>query len=58
MDRSHPLARLEDAFHSSCHCDKCGGYTRMPFVTPCAHLLCSPCTSEDRSAPLGLGFRI
>jgi len=53
LAKHHRLAPLEPVLstanmHSVNLCQKCGSITRIPMITPCAHLLCSTCTSEDK----------
>ncbi|CAD7696884.1 unnamed protein product [Ostreobium quekettii] len=44
----HPLSRIEVALRQGSSCDKCGTRARLPFVTPCAHVLCLDCVSQSR----------
>lgn len=32
-----------------CECSCCGKFTRIPMVTPCAHLLCDECVTKDKT---------
>jgi hypothetical protein len=32
-----------------CSCCVCGSFTKLPMVTPCAHLLCLDCTATSRT---------
>lgn len=47
---SHPLSRVEVMLRHGGRCDVCSAVTRMPFVTPCAHLLCVDCAAKDSHA--------
>ena len=47
---SHPLSRVEIMLRHGGRCDLCSAVTRIPFVTPCAHLLCVDCAAKDSRA--------
>lgn len=50
LPKTHPLSNIETSLREGCNCSVCGLFTRMPLVTPCAHLLCAECAAPHRSA--------
>ncbi|KAF8062721.1 hypothetical protein HT031_004051 [Scenedesmus sp. PABB004] len=46
----HPLHRVEEGLRHGCDCEVCGAATRLPMVTPCAHLLCTDCAAPSRTS--------
>ena len=47
---SHPLAPVEAGLRAGCACAACAAWTRLPIVTPCAHLVCVECAAPARTA--------
>lgn len=43
----HPLARIETTLRHGGTCDACSATSRIPMVTPCAHVLCVDCTVKS-----------
>ena len=46
----HPLKRIEESLRYGGICDKCSGFYRILFVTPCACLTCVTCTATSRTS--------
>ena len=43
------LFEIAEAFlNRACHCDCCRNFCTLPFITPCAHLLCDECLITDQ----------
>ncbi len=43
------LATVAKGFLEGAKCNRCSVRTKVPFVTPCAHLVCNACILEDRT---------
>ena len=48
LEAGHSLAHVEERLRNGGDCQRCGGFARMPLVTPCAHLLCGDCCQPHR----------
>jgi hypothetical protein len=55
VSAGHAFAAIEESLRSGGVCGACGMSVAKVFITPCAHLLCAGCLSQDSTACTATG---